>query len=306
MTLPKERIQYSAIVDRGKIALPDGARLVVWTIVNLEVWDISRPMPRQVLPTPGGNPLLPDVPNWTWHEYGMRVGFWRLQALYERLGIRPTVSLNAKVCLDYPRVALACKNAGWEFMAHGFEQIPLHHEKDQQEMIRRSLETIKEFTDKRPIGWLGPGLTETYDTPDYLTAAGIKYVADWVHDEEPTRIETVNGPLISLPFTVECNDITMMVVQHQEAGYWTRKCIDTFNQLYEESAQRPKFMAIVVHPFITGQPSRIRHHESIYNHIAQHPGVVHWDGEKLLNWYLGLPANLGTETTSAPQKAIVP
>jgi allantoinase len=302
MTLPRERIKYSAIIDRPKIALPEGARLVVWTVVNLEVWDISRPMPRQVLPTPGGNALIPDVPNWTWHEYGMRIGFWRLQALYERLGIRPTVSLNAKVCLDYPRVALACKNADWEFMAHGFEQIPVHNEKDQQGMIRRSLETIEQFVGKRPLGWLGPGLTQTYDTPDYLAAAGIKYIADWVHDEEPTRIETQNGPLVSLPFAVECNDITMMVVQHHEAGYWTKKCVDTFDQLYEESAHRPKFMTIVVHPFISGQPSRIKHHESIYKHIGKHSGVVHWTGDELLNWYVG--ATAGRDMT--PSRVIVP
>src|SRR5262245_4447336 len=102
---PNERVPYSAIVDRPKIELPGGNRLVVWTIVNVEVWDIARLMPRQVLVAPTGQPLLPDVPNWTWHEYGMRVGFWRFIDLYQRLGIQPTLSINARVCLDYPRVA---------------------------------------------------------------------------------------------------------------------------------------------------------------------------------------------------------
>src|SRR5437588_11862594 len=100
-TLPRERVDYSAIVDRPALKLPGGARLVFWTIVNLEVWDIGKPMARQVLPAPTGQPMLPDVPNWSWHEYGMRVGVWRLFDLFQRLSIKPTLSINARVCEDY-------------------------------------------------------------------------------------------------------------------------------------------------------------------------------------------------------------
>src|SRR3954449_13304435 len=114
--IPNQRAPYSAIVDRPKLGLPDNARIVVWTIVNLEVWDISRAMARQVLPAPTGQVLLPDVPNWSWHEYGMRVGVWRFFDLFKKLGMRPTLSINARVCEDYPRVAQQAKDAGWEFM----------------------------------------------------------------------------------------------------------------------------------------------------------------------------------------------
>jgi allantoinase len=103
--LPRERCDYSAIVDRPPLKLPGGARLVFWTIVNLEVWDIRKPMARQVLAPPTGQTQLPDVPNWSWHEYGMRVGVWRFFDLFKRLNIRPTLALNARVCEDYPRVA---------------------------------------------------------------------------------------------------------------------------------------------------------------------------------------------------------
>lgn len=286
MTLPRERAKYSAIVDRPSLVLPNGARMVVWTIVNVEVWDISRRMPRQALPAPTGDATLPDVPHWSWHEYGMRVGFWRFFELYEKLRMRPTLAINARVCLDYPRVAQACKDAKWEFMGHSFEQGPIHGEKDQPAMIERTLSTIQQFTGKRPVGWLGPGLTETYDTPDYLAAAGIKYIGDWVYDEEPTEIETKHGPLVALPYTIELNDISMMVVQHHEAAYWTQKCIDAFDRLYEESARRSKFMAIAIHPYISGHPFRIKYLEAIYEHIAKFPGVLHWNGEEILDWYL--------------------
>lgn len=124
--MPSERTPFSAIVDRPPLQFPGGAKVIVWSIVNLEVWDISRPMARQVIPAPTGVPLLPDVPNWAWHEYGMRVGFWRFKSLYDSLKITPTLALNARVCKDYPRVAQACLDSGWEFMGHSYEQMPIH------------------------------------------------------------------------------------------------------------------------------------------------------------------------------------
>ena len=283
---PRERARYSAIVDRPPLRLPGNARVVVWTIVNLEVWDIGKPMARQVLPAPTGAVLLPDVPNWSWHEYGMRVGFWRFKALYDRLGIRPTVSINARVCVDYPRVAQACLDAGWEFMGHSFEQGPIHKESDQRAMIARSMDTLEKFTGKRPVGWLGPGLTQTYETPELLAEAGVKYIGDWIYDDEPTEIQTTNGPLVTLPYSVENNDIPMMIVQHHEAGYWTRKCVDTFERYYAEGAGRAKIMAIAIHPYISGQPFRIKYLEQVYEHIARFPDVLHWNGEQILDWYL--------------------
>src|SRR5215475_2800722 len=123
--LPRERCDYSPIVDRPPLRLPAGARLVLWTIVNYEVWDIAKPMARQVLPAPTGQPQIPDVPNWSWHEYGMRVGAWRFFDLFDRLGIRPTLAVNARVCDDYPRVAEQAKHSGWEFMGPPFTNLEM-------------------------------------------------------------------------------------------------------------------------------------------------------------------------------------
>ena len=283
--IPRERAPYSAIVDRPPLRLPADARIVVWTIVNLEVWDIGRPMARQILPAPAGQVLLPDVPNWSWHEYGMRVGVWRFFRLFKALGIRPTLSINARVCEDYPRVAAEARDAGWEFMGHAWDQIPIHKIEDQAAMIRKSLDTIEAFTGTRPVGWLGPGLTETADTPDLLAEAGIRYIGDWVYDAEPTEIETRAGKLVTLPYTVELNDIPTMIVQHHESPYWQRRCEDSFDRLYAEGAERPKFMAIAIHPYISGQPHRIRYLEAVYAHINRHPGVLHWHGRDILDWW---------------------
>ena len=288
--IPRERCTYSAIVDRPRLKLPNRARIVVWTIVNLEFWSISRTMARQVLPAPTGEVLVPDVPNWSWHEYGMRVGVWRFFDLFARLGIRPTVSINARVCREYRRVARAAREAGWEFMGHAWEQMPIHKVGDQAKMIVRSLDTLARFAGNRPVGWLGPGLTETYETPDLLAAAGIRYIGDCVYDDEPTEIRTTHGPLITLPYSVELNDIPMMLVQHHESAYFTQRCIDGFERLYREGADRAKIMAIAIHPYISGQPHRIKYLEAVYEHIGQHDGVLHWNGLEILDWYLSARA----------------
>ncbi len=283
--IPRERCDYSAIVDRPPLKLPGGARMVFWTIVNYEVWDIARPMARQVLPAPTGVPLLPDVVHWAWHEYGMRVGCWRFFELYKRLGIRPTLAANARICEDYPRVAEEAKRQGWEFMGHAYDQGPIHKEADQPAMIARSMDVIERFTGKRPVGWLGPGLTQTLDTPEHLAAAGVKYIGDWVYDDEPTVIRTAKGPLVTLPYTIEINDIPMMIIQHHESDQLLRRATDQFDRLYAESKDRAKIMSLAIHPYISGQPHRIKYLEAIYDYVSRFDGVLHWNGEQILDWY---------------------
>jgi len=243
-------------------------------------------MARQVLAPPTGVTHLPDVPNWSWHEYGMRVGVWRFFDLFKRRNIRPTLAINARVCEDYSRVAEQAKNDRWEFMGHSYQQGPIHLEPNQKAMIKHSLDVIERFTGQRPTGWLGPGLTQTLATPDLLAAAGIKYIGDWVYDDEPTTIRTANGPLVTLPYTMELNDIPMMAVQHHEAEYLFKRAIDQFDRLYAEGEKRAKIMALAIHPYLSGQPHRIKYLEAIYDYARKFDGVLYWTGEEILNWYL--------------------
>ena len=153
MNLLTDRLKYEAIIDRPKLRGPNGSKIIVWTTVNVELWNIIRPMPRNALPPPMGNQLLPNVPNWSWHEYGNRVGFWRhLNALQSR-NITATLAINGHVCSTYPRIAEAALEAGWEFMGHGYEQQPQHSLDDEDEEIAAAVEEIKSFTGKQKIGW---------------------------------------------------------------------------------------------------------------------------------------------------------
>src|ERR1700722_9045445 len=272
----RERIPYSAIIDRPPMKLPEGDRMGVGGTPNVEHWGIRRPMPRAALPPPIGNPLVPDLPNWAWHEYGMRVGFWRILDCLRSLRVTPTLAINGSVCEAYPRVVDAALQAGWEFMGHGWRQGPMHALEDQRVSIRRTIEAIRAATGKAPRGWESPGLTETFDTVDILAAEGIEYVADWVLDDHPCEILTTSGPILSLPYTVEVNDVAMMAVAMHSSDEMLKRGLRQFERLYQESASITRFMSISVHPYLSGAPHRISYLEELLTHIAKQPGVVFW------------------------------
>jgi peptidoglycan/xylan/chitin deacetylase (PgdA/CDA1 family) len=285
MTTFKDRVPYSAIIDRPPLKLPGGARMVVWTIVNVEHWDSSGPMPRAVLPPPMGQPLLPDLANWSWHEYGMRVGFWRIFETLKRLGVTPTMAINGIACESYPAIAEAALEAGWEFMGHGYVQGPMHNLEDQRAAIAKTMAAIETFTGKIPCGWESPGLTETDDTIDILADEGIKYVADWVLDDQPCHIATKTGSVVSVPYSVETNDIPIFALQNQPSDAMLKRTVDQFDQLYLESQAITRVMAISMHPYLTGAPHRIKYLEKIYQHIQKHDDVLMWTGEQIQDWY---------------------
>jgi peptidoglycan/xylan/chitin deacetylase (PgdA/CDA1 family) len=283
--LPSQRVPYSAIVDRPLLKVTDGGRMLVWIIVNVEYWSMERAMPRTVLSPPMGQPLQPDLPNWAWHEYGMRVGFWRLHDALKNLGIIPTMAINGIVCESYPRVARAALESGWEFMGHGFVQGPMHTLSDQREAITQTVKAIKAFTGKAPTGWESPGLTETYETIDHLSEAGIEYVADWVFDDQPVWIPATPRPVLSVPYSVEINDIPMMLLQSHSGAELYERGVAQLERLWTESATIPRVMAISVHPYITGVPHRIAIFEKLLAYVKAKPGVVIRTGAQINDWY---------------------
>jgi peptidoglycan/xylan/chitin deacetylase (PgdA/CDA1 family) len=281
---PEQRLRYAAPQDRPATALPGGAQLAIWPVVNVEHWLIENPMPRQVLSPPTGAALLPDVANWAWHEYGMRVGFWRFLDAFAKRGIRPTLSINGNVCNAYPRVAQAAHDAGWDFMGHGFVQVPTHREPDQRRMIADTVATITRFTGAPPVGWLGPGLTETLETPDLLAQAGIRYIADFVVDDLPARLATTAGEVLTMPYSVELNDIPIAMIQHHDEQELPRRARLAAARLLAEPG--PKVMCFAIHPYITGVPHRIAALEAMLDDLVALPGVTFMQGREIMEWYL--------------------
>jgi allantoinase len=288
---PEKRLPYAASIDRPRTLLPGGAHVAVWPVVNVEHWLIDNPMPRQVLPAPTGAALQPDLPNWAWHEYGMRVGFWRFLEAFKARGIRPTLSINGSVCTAYPRIAEAAHAAGWEFMGHGFVQVPTHRVEDQPAMIARTLDAVAAVTGKPCSGWLGPGLTETLDTPDLLAAAGVRWIADWVVDDLPCRLRTTHGDVLTMPYSVELNDIPVQMVQHQPAAELLTRTLATADRLlWEARSAGPlggaKVMSFAIHPYITGVPHRIAMLETLLDALLSRDGLVFMQGDDIADWHL--------------------
>jgi peptidoglycan/xylan/chitin deacetylase (PgdA/CDA1 family) len=281
----RDRLSYQPIHQRPPLRLPGGARVAVWTIVNIENWRLSGAMPRTVLPPPMGQPMLPDLPNWAWHEYGMRVGFWRFVDALSSRGLRATLALNGSCCELYPQACQAALDADWDFMGHGFVQQPMHRTENQKEAIAATIAAIKTFTGKPPRGWESPGLTETDETLDLLAEAGIEYVANWVLDDQPVKLSTRAGDIVSVPYTVEINDVVMTAVQRSPSDEIFRRGRDQFDRLYMEGKDIPRVMAISIHPYLTGVPHRIKYLEALYDYILGHEGVVMWTGAEVLDWY---------------------
>ena len=285
--LPTERIAYSPIPQRPRLALPGGARMVVWVIVNIEEWNPTEAMPRTVLTPPAGGSPMPDIPNWTWHEYGNRVGFWRMLDVFDELKIPAVLAINGSAIASYEPISRAALDRGWEFMGHGFGQKNMQKVANEREDIVKTREAIRAFTGRPPRGWLGPGLTETWETPDLLVEEGFDYVADWVLDDQPVRLNTRSKPLVNLPYTQECNDVAMMLIQHHVAAEYRNRAIDQFDQIHKDSAHSARVMALVVHPYIMGAPHRLRYFHEALQHMRARSDVLFWTGERIHDWYVG-------------------
>jgi peptidoglycan/xylan/chitin deacetylase (PgdA/CDA1 family) len=285
--LPNERLDYSSIAQRKKLVLPGGARLALWVIVNVEEWDINETMPRTVLTPPAGGSPMPDIPNWAWHEYGNRVGFWRMLEVFDDLRVPAVLAINGSAIARYTAIVDAAKERRWEFIGHGFSQKNMQKVADEKADIAKTSAAIKEATGKNPRGWLGPGLTETWETPDLLAEAGYDYVCDWVLDDQPVRLKTRGGKsIVNLPYTQECNDVAMMLIQHHKASEYFDRALDQFEQLYRDARDGARVMALVVHPYIMGAPHRLKYFRNALAHIRGHQDVVCWTGEQILDWYL--------------------
>ncbi len=289
---PSERISYSAIDRRPPLKLPAVARLAVWIIVNIEEWDIHSAMPRTVLTPPAGGSPMPDIPNWAWHEYGNRVGFWRLLKIFDDFKVPGVLAINGSAIATYSPIAEAALERGWEFMGHGFSQKNMQKVEDEALDIAKTTQAVERFTGKRPRGWLGPGLTETWNTPDLLEEAGYEYVCDWVLDDQPIMLKTRKGEIASIPYTQECNDVAMMLIQHHKASEYRDRALDQFEQLLEDAAGSARVMAIVLHPYIMGAPHRAKYFRQVLEKIRHREGVLFWTGEQILGWYKGERARL--------------
>ncbi len=283
MTNP--RIPFRMSSERPRIEPPRGKPLIVQIVVNVEYWPFDRPMPRKALSTPHGLDPRPDIPNYSWAEYGLRCGMPRLFRLFADRGVPVGVNVNAAVIDQYPSLAEAMKAAGWTFIGHGFLQRLLHNEEDEEGTINRAIDRIAEFTGARPRGWMGPGFAETFDTPDYLRAAGIEYVLDWVLDDLPCWMATRHGPMLSIPYGFELNDAMVYAVEKQSSPEVLRRFEDTLRTFDDELAEQPRVLTLATHPHQCAVPHRFPYYAEVLDLLLARDDAIFMTGDEILDWY---------------------
>lgn len=281
------RYEDSLIVERKpSFTWPGGKTLAVWIVPNVEIWYFNS-TGGGVIGSTAGSP--PDVMNYAWRDYGLRVGLWRIAEVMEAAGVRATVALNSAVCETFPKIIDEMKKLNWEFMGHGItnsESLSKLSLEDEKDVVHTVLTTIEKATGKRPRGWLGPGLAETFNTPDVLAEEGVVYVGDWNNDDQPYPLKVKKGKLISLSYCMEVNDIPLYARRGYTGEQYLRTLTDQFDTLYAESQKLPKVLGIGIHPYLTGQALHKKYFQQAIAHMQQQERVWFATGSEITDAYL--------------------
>lgn len=281
------RIPYRFSNAGPQLTAPSAGSIIVHLVVNVEHWQFESSMPRTIITPPHGKETVPDVPNFSWADYGMRAGLPRIIAAIRDRGLPASTSFNAGVIQAYPQAAEAMHAAGWEFIGHGVHQKSLNESKGESEetLIAASLDMVERFTGKRPRGWLSPGLRETHDTPELLKKQGVDYVFDWVVDDVPNWMTTRNGPLLSLPYNLEINDSIIYAIERHSSDEMYERLARTLALFEREAVSHPRVLAIGLHPHLIGVPHRFASLERMLDLLIESPDVCFMNGEQISDWY---------------------
>jgi len=275
---------YTPINRRPKLIWPDGNHVALWIVPNIETFPLSEPVP-------GGTGVVPDVINWAPRDYGARVGVFRLMDTMSKHGMRGTVALNSEVCADYPEIIEDALALNWEFMGHNQSNSRYLHTVDDstgREIVATTLDQIEAATGARPKGWLSSGLQQNWTTLDALIDGGVKYVADFINDDQPYLMNVDGRQICSIPYSGEINDLPQCLRMNKSAEEFGNMICRQFDTLYRESVESGsgRVMAICLHPFIIGVPHRIGALDDALSYIFGHDGVWKATGSEIIEHYL--------------------
>ncbi|KQT19894.1 polysaccharide deacetylase [Methylobacterium sp. Leaf399] len=262
------RYGYSALPQRPVYDWPEGRRLAVYVALNLETFDFGSGLGAELAP---GGPQ-PDVLNYAWRDWGNRVGAFRLAEAFDNLRLPASVLVNSRLYADCPGLIEAFRARGDEIVGHGRtnaeRQGPLD-EAAERALIAEATATLTRHEGRAPAGWLGPWISQSRVTPDLLAEAGYRYLLDWAHDDQPVWFATRGGGrILSVPYPQELNDIPAIVARKDSARDFSDMIVDAFDEMLAQSAAAPLVMGIALHPYIVGQPHRLRPLRAALAHIA--------------------------------------
>ncbi len=289
---------YVALPDRRPLRFPNGARLALIITINLEYWEKSRQGQKEPLFT-GGPMTIPhalpgdvwDTANWTWREYGQRIGVWRLIDLFDKVDIKPSCTVNGLLMVERRRIVDAVNECGWELVPHNWAQNDLltyyaDEPKAEREVIKRTLDKYLEVVGRPAKAWLSSAIRGTVHTPAFLKEFGLIAYCDYLNDEQPYLINTIHGPIVCVPYSNDINDFNIFARGGMPASSGVETLKVCFEQLYSEGAASGRIMNIGLHPHVIGQPHRIGALREFIDHAAARKGVWFPSREELAAWYL--------------------
>lgn len=283
---------WSSLSTRPPLRWPDGARVALCVIVSLERTEWQPP---QSAVTPPSASLFGPWPNVfslqepTWHEYGNRVGVFRVMDVLDRLGIRGTAAFDAALARDTPFLVDQVLQRDWEVIGHGvaFSQMITDRmdEEEERDYIDRALSGLEEACGARPLGWLGPDYGESSRTVRLLAEAGVRYVCDWPNDDQPNRLTVPTGGITALPVALDLDDALTHRQGNVTIQRWATNVVDAFEQLHADGERHGRVLVLNLHPYVIGRPLRIRYLEKALSRILEHSGVWLATGREIVDWY---------------------
>lgn len=281
-----DRLPYSPIVDRVPIEWPGGASVAVWVVPNIEHYEYLPPVGAA---NPYPRTPHPDVRKYAYHDYGNRVGFWRMLEVVDRHQVPCTASLNVAVLEHYPEIAAAMAERRWDLMSHGMYNTRFLtglDEAEEREFYAACNRVLERNTGRRFSGMLGPFITANAATPDLMSEAGMRYHADWVHDDRPSPLQTRTGAaMVALPYSYELNDGPLLR-SHMEGPEYVERCMAQLDQLRRDARRGGLMMCLPVHPFAMAQPHRIRYFDQILGYLRDHDDIWVTTAQAIVTHYL--------------------
>lgn len=288
---------YVPLPARQPLRWPHGARVALILTINLETWDLVKDTDR---PYYAGGPAIlpdalpghtPDFPNYTWREYGQRVGIWRLFDLFDELGTKASCTANAVTFERRKAMTDACLDRGWELLAHNWEQGELLTDfnddpEREREIVLRSLAQYRQHTGRKAKGWLSSSLRGTLRTADILAEQGCTFYCDLMNDDQPFLLRTPSGPIVSVPYSNEINDFTLVTRRNYTTDQVSQALIEELDVLHAEGASTGRIMNVGLHPHVSGRAHRIRAIREFIRHAQALPGVWWATREEIADWYL--------------------
>ena len=287
-----DHYDWSPFTKRGVLRWPESARVALCVVVNLERFEWQAPegsFQSAALSGGTGPKPFPDYMRLSHRDYGHRVGIFRVLDVLEKYGIKPTVAVDALTAEHYPYLVNHCLQRGREIIGHGISVSQMitsdMSEQQEREYIRDSVEALKRTTGVAPAGWLGAEYGESARTPQLLSEAGIRYVCDWTNDEQPYLMKSPHGELFALPIMLELDDVNAIWDRRVAIGRYRDMLKEGFDTIYRDSAESGRLLALHLHPWLIGQPFRIRYLDDALGHMVRRQGVWAASGSEIIDWY---------------------